>query len=97
MKNWIRLFSLLFAGGLMNPTTAQLDRSKDAFPVINEGLNFRCIGPFRGGRSAAVTGVEGEPLLFYMGVTGGGVWRTKNGGSTWENLSDRLRTTMSFM
>jgi len=72
----------------MNPTTAQLDRSKDAFPVINEGLNFRCIGPFRGGRSAAVTGVEGEPLLFYMGVTGGGVWRTKNGGSTWENLSD---------
>jgi len=58
------------------------------FPVINEGLNFRCIGPFRGGRSAAVTGVEGEPLLFYMGVTGGGVWRTKNGGSTWENLSD---------
>ena len=88
MKNWILLFSLFFAGGLMNPTTAQLDRSKDAFPVINEGLNFRCIGPFRGGRSAAVTGVEGEPLLFYMGVTGGGVWRTKNGGSTWENLSD---------
>ena len=67
---------------------AQNDRSDQAFPVINEGLNFRCIGPFRGGRSAAVTGVEGKPMLFYMGTTGGGVWKTENGGSTWENISD---------
>lgn len=51
-------------------------------------LQWRCIGPFRGGRSAAVTGVPGKPMLFYMGATGGGVWRTKDGGSTWENISD---------
>lgn len=88
MKNWILLFLLPFAAIIFTPAAAQLDRSNDAFPVINEGLDFRCIGPFRGGRSAAVTGVEGEPLLFYMGATGGGVWRTKNGGSSWENLSD---------
>ena len=61
---------------------------KNAFPEINEGLEYRCIGPFRGGRSAAVTGVEGKPMLFYMGTTGGGVWRTQNGGTTWENISD---------
>ncbi|WP_306642358.1 VPS10 domain-containing protein [Sanyastnella coralliicola] len=67
---------------------SQEDRSKDAFPTINEGLDFRCIGPFRGGRSAAVTGVEGEPMLFYMGTTGGGVWKTTNGGTTWDNISD---------
>ena len=56
--------------------------------VLEEGLEFRCIGPFRGGRSAAVTGVENEPMTFYMGATGGGVWKTTNGGTTWENISD---------
>lgn len=52
------------------------------------GLRYRPIGPFRGGRSAAVTGVPGKPLLFYFGSTGGGVWRTTDGGATWENISD---------
>ena len=56
--------------------------------VLEEGLEFRCIGPFRGGRSAAVTGVENDPMTFYMGATGGGVWKTTNGGTTWENISD---------
>tara|TARA_B100001146_G_scaffold221995_2_gene233555 strand:- start:4704 stop:7808 length:3105 start_codon:yes stop_codon:yes gene_type:complete len=51
-------------------------------------LEYRLIGPFRGGRSAAVTGVPGQPNLFYFGATGGGVWRTKNGGRSWENISD---------
>ncbi len=51
-------------------------------------LHYRLVGPFRGGRSAAVTGVPGKPTLFYMGSTGGGVWRTTDGGSTWENISD---------
>jgi photosystem II stability/assembly factor-like uncharacterized protein len=46
------------------------------------------LGPFRGGRSAAVTGVPGKPNLFYFGATGGGVWETKDGGRTWKNLSD---------
>lgn len=49
---------------------------------------WRNIGPFRGGRSAAVTGVPGKANLFYMGSTGGGVWRTTDAGNTWENISD---------
>lgn len=53
-----------------------------------QGLEFREIGPYRGGRSAAVTGVPGKPNLYYMGATGGGVWRTTNGGQSWESLSD---------
>lgn len=86
MKYFLVLLPL-FVGCIHN-LHAQKDRSKYAFPEINKGINFRCIGPFRGGRSAAVTGVEGKPMLFYMGTTGGGVWKTQNGGSTWENISD---------
>jgi len=55
---------------------------------IFEGMEWRCIGPFRGGRSAAVTGVPNKPNLFYMGSTGGGVWKTENGGQSWNNISD---------
>ena len=55
--------------------------------VIN-ALEYRCIGPFRGGRSTAVAGVPLEPMTFYFGGTGGGVWKTLDGGQTWRNISD---------
>lgn len=53
-----------------------------------EGMQWRQLGPFRGGRSASVTGVPGKANLYYMGATGGGVWRTTDAGGTWENISD---------
>ena len=57
-------------------------------PVLHESVTYREIGPFRGGRSAAVAGVPGEPDLYYFGATGGGVWRTEDGGKTYKNISD---------
>ena len=51
-------------------------------------LEYRLVGPFRGGRSAAVTGVPGKPNLYYFGATGGGIWKTTDGGRSWENISD---------
>lgn len=51
-------------------------------------IQWRNIGPFRGGRSATVTGVANKPNLFYFGSTGGGVWKTIDGGNTWQNISD---------
>ncbi|MDA1028918.1 MAG: glycosyl hydrolase [Bacteroidetes bacterium] len=66
----------------------QTASSQSIDPSLYKGLDFRLVGPFRGGRSAAVTGVPGKPLLYYMGSTGGGVWRTKDGGQTWNNISD---------
>ncbi|MAZ26723.1 MAG: glycosyl hydrolase [Cytophagaceae bacterium] len=62
--------------------------AQDFDASIYDGLEYRLIGPFRGGRSAAVTGVPGKPNLYYFGATGGGVWRTQDGGQTWENISD---------
>jgi len=58
-----------------------------------EGLSFRTIGPYRGGRSIAVAGVRHQPNVFYFGGAGGGVWKTTDGGSNWEVVSDKdLRT-----
>lgn len=51
-------------------------------------LEYRLLGPFRGGRSAAVTGVPNQPNLYYFGATGGGIWKTTDGGRSWENISD---------
>jgi len=55
-----------------------------------DALEYRLIGPFRGGRSAAVTGVPNKPNLYYFGAAGGGIWKTTDGGRTWENISDRF-------
>src|ERR1043166_7640582 len=51
-------------------------------------LRYRMIGPARGGRVTTVTGVPQEPMTFYMGTVGGGVWKTTNAGITWSNISD---------
>ena len=53
-----------------------------------EGLEWREVGPYRGGRSAAVTGIPQDRETYYFGATGGGVWKTRNGGGHWENVSD---------
>lgn len=53
-----------------------------------KSLQWRLIGPFRGGRSAAVAGVASQPLVYYFGGTGGGVWKTVDGGINWEPISD---------
>jgi photosystem II stability/assembly factor-like uncharacterized protein len=54
-------------------------------------LSYRLVGPFRGGRVTAVTGVPGDPMTYYMGSTGGGVWKTTDAGKTWRNVSDVMR------
>ncbi len=67
-------------------------KSQEASIVLSDslfhGLKWRNIGPFKGGRSVASTGVVGQPQTYYMGSTGGGVWKTNDTGITWENISD---------
>ncbi|MCA1585950.1 MAG: glycosyl hydrolase, partial [Acidobacteria bacterium] len=55
---------------------------------LGDALRWRNIGPFRGGRVTAVAGIAGQPLVYYMGATGGGVWKTEDAGVTWSNVSD---------
>ncbi len=78
---------------LMIDGQAQKRKSKAATfsPIVTEkfgGMKWRQVGPFRGGRSATATGVVGNRNLYYMGTAGGGVWKTKDGGQTWECISD---------
>ena len=63
--------------------------------TLFKGVKYRNIGPFRGGRSVAATGVIGDPLTYYMGTTGGGLWKTTDAGQRWENISDGYFTTSS--
>ncbi|WP_276389159.1 glycosyl hydrolase [Eudoraea chungangensis] len=82
--------AFLFTGSILKAqNTKSKKQSTSEYPKeLYSNLEYRLIGPFRGGRSAAVTGVPGEPNLFYFGATGGGVWKTTNGGRSWENISD---------
>jgi photosystem II stability/assembly factor-like uncharacterized protein len=57
-------------------------------PSLYEALDYRMIGPYRGGRVTAVTGVPGDPSVLYFGSTGGGVWRTTTYGRNYEDISD---------
>lgn len=65
-------------------------------PALFKEIRYRSIGPFRGGRVTAVAGVRQEPLTFYMGATGGGVWKTTDAGHTWLNVSDGFFATGSI-
>jgi len=93
-KNYIKIFGYLLIGFLMtsNHVYSQKKSNKKNTQsynsILHESVKYREIGPFRGGRSAAVAGVAGKPNLFYFGATGGGVWKTENGGETYENISD---------
>ncbi|WP_420318704.1 WD40/YVTN/BNR-like repeat-containing protein [Ekhidna sp.] len=92
MKKIILAIVIMTFVSLEGESQRKRGKSSTPSPAIDsklyDGINWRNIGPFRGGRSAAVTGVPGKPNLYYMGATGGGVWRTKDGGQIWENISD---------
>ncbi|MCH7475857.1 MAG: glycosyl hydrolase, partial [Gemmatimonadetes bacterium] len=64
------------------PVHAQVDSA------LFQSMHYRNIGPFRGGRVTTVTGVPGQIFTYYMGATGGGVWKTTDAGTTWQNISD---------
>ncbi len=57
-------------------------------PTVIEGLEYRSLGFSRGGRSTAVAGVPSDPMTYYFGTTGGGVWKTEDAGLNWEPISD---------
>ena len=71
------LFSLALSLSLCSTVFGQTsDQNQQYSEHLIETLTYRNVGPFRGGRSTTVTGVPGQPFIYYMGTTGGGVWKT---------------------
>ena len=74
---------------LPNSASAQeRDQNDVVHPSLLENMEYRQVGPFRGGRSTAVGGFPDDPHAYIMGTTGGGVWITEDAGETWENVTD---------
>lgn len=81
--------ALLMALSLSSVAIGQKKTSEQKItPKLYESMKYRNIGPFRGGRSTTVSGVPDDIFTYYMGATGGGVWKTTDGGNTWNNISD---------
>ena len=97
----MKTIQLLLIGLLVIPMSSQAQKrnKKISAPAITiqdsnyHGLKWRNIGPFRGGRSVASSGVVGQPMTYYMGATGGGIWKTTDDGISWKNVSDKFLKT----
>ena len=74
--------------------TAQLAAAVD--PVLYAGMSWRGLGPARGGRSIAAAGSDARPNEYWFGATGGGAWKTTDGGTTWAPMTDGKITTSSI-
>ena len=103
MRRTLPLLLLALAPGLVGaqgrPATRAAARSPerpDSTLASYAALGWRNIGPSRGGRSVAVAGIPGQPLTFFAGYTGGGLWRTDDAGLNWRNVSDGFFTAGSI-
>ncbi|MBE0675415.1 MAG: hypothetical protein IH591_12210, partial [Bacteroidales bacterium] len=89
MRYLILTLNFMLAGMIMQAQTS-------VNPNLYNDLEYRNIGPTRGGRVTAVAGIATQPSVFYMGATGGGVWKTTDYGNSWRNVSDGYFSTPSI-
>src|SRR5271163_1222432 len=83
--NYLRIFLLAALAASADAQTVD--------PNLYAGMQWRLLGPFRGGKSTMVSGVPGNPAVYYMATAGSGVWKTVDGGQVWNCVSDSMRLT----
>ncbi len=86
----LKLLQALLIGSLLWASTAATlpARGQTVSPRMYSDMDWRLIGPFRGGRAVAVAGVPGDGTTFYFGAVDGGIWKTTNAGTTWKPIFD---------
>src|ERR1700744_4031128 len=70
------------------PESADQTKKDNSDPMF-KGMEYRSIGPFRGGRSLTVAGIPGDPSTYYFGGVGGGIWKSTDGANTWRPIFDK--------
>jgi photosystem II stability/assembly factor-like uncharacterized protein len=83
----MRVLNFLFCLLLLGQSSAAQHGVADS--MYGSNVKYRLVGPYRGGRATAACGSLKNERLFYMGSTGGGVWRSRDAGNTWDNISDK--------
>jgi photosystem II stability/assembly factor-like uncharacterized protein len=81
-----QIVAMLFAASMTMSATAQ-----EIAPNLLQAMQWRLIGPHRGGRITSVSGVPSQPAVYYVGTPGGGVWKTENAGQVWKPIFDQER------
>jgi len=101
-QSFFKSMAVLVGGGMALSliawsTPAQRERSRPVSidPSLYKAMEWRSIGPYRGGRVTAVAGIPNQPDTYYFGATGGGVWKTEDGGLNWKCVSDGFFRTGS--
>jgi photosystem II stability/assembly factor-like uncharacterized protein len=89
-RSWLSVLCLLVVSLPLGAQGAPVDST------LFHALRWRMIGPYRGGRVTAVAGHKDQPYTYYMGATGGGVWKTTDGGMTWFPITDSTRMAGSI-
>ena len=95
MKKLLLILSLFLCFDIGFSQTTTNTKSENKPDTYFKPVKWRNIGPFRGGRSNTASGVINDPLTYYMGTTGGGLWKTADAGQHWNNISDGFFKTGS--
>ncbi|MBS1811140.1 MAG: glycosyl hydrolase [Acidobacteria bacterium] len=94
-KHILSILVFCFLAGTLSAQVSPIAAVDDNNSIF-KAVKWRSIGPFRGGRSNAGCGVVGDPMTYYMGTTGGGLWKTDDAGITWRNISDKYFKTATI-
>jgi photosystem II stability/assembly factor-like uncharacterized protein len=95
MQKYLIIILVFYFGVFHLSAQTPKETAPDNYNKIFKSMKWRSIGPFRGGRSVAGHGVVGDPKTYYMGTTGGGLWKTEDMGVSWRNISDGFFKTGS--